>query len=62
MNPTGAEHLEPATGRSHVMHAITPIALTELILGAVCAVFFGYCVYLFVSIVLRPAHSKRRKS
>lgn len=44
------------------MHAITPIALTELILGAVCAVFFGYCVYLFVSIVLRPAHIKRRKS
>lgn len=44
------------------MHAITPIALTELFLGAGCAVLFGYCVYVFVSVCChRTARSRRCK-
>lgn len=43
------------------MHAITPIALTELLLGAGCAVLFGYCAYVFASVGRRTARSRRRK-
>ena len=44
------------------MHEITPIALTELFLGAGCAVLFGHCVYVFVSVCCRrTARSRRRK-
>ena len=44
------------------MHERTPIALTELFLGAGCAVLFGYCVYIFVSgCCRRTARSRRRK-
>lgn len=52
----------PPQEGDHVMHEITPIALTELFLGAGCAALFGYCVYIFVSVCCRrTARSRRRK-
>ena len=43
------------------MHAITPIALAGLLLGAGCAALFGYCAYGFARVSLRMPRSKRRK-
>lgn len=42
------------------MHAITPIALTVLLLGAGCAALFGYCAYVFASVFRRPAPPRPR--
>lgn len=48
------------------MHAITPIVLTGILLGAGCALLFGYCAYVFASVGRRlmrgTARNKRRKA
>lgn len=48
------------------MHAITPIVLTGILLGAGCTALFCYCAYVFASVGRRlmrdTARNKRRKA